>query len=963
MNPALHRALTLHSIWAAFPQFPVRKLADAAPLNSYIDEVGGFLDQRLTDDQREYACQCSDFSQSLKRHQGFQGPLAARLFAIGTRHWLARQDRSNPHSNTGMLMAGSFWKAYSAECIRTFAPDRSLDWRSHVAAVSEFTKSLIKATWGNANTEYYCRHMPDSDDHEVVMDSLGMLSLSPEAGGALVFHEFMHGIKRTDSAFWHMYKSAQMGGYKGTPEQLHDFFNSYEDIAVNVAGGSVFANGLDDFRELYRGVFLTHAYQLKNEYSLAGEFWVCAMARGIGETHLPFTPSAEVQALLEKHRESLDDITGARSLPIAKNGLIRREICLNPEKLEPFSRYRGEVLARLFFTLQDEFSAREELPENLNGPSNGPPQPQPGTKKWQVPESRNQPPQERTVDENQSESAQAGPNQENSLSQEDEKQPGRTESKTQKRQKGEEEQKAAEGTQAGGEPDNHSGDHGEKPEAAADDPADDAQDLSPESEDFTDQGGTPRDQGKERDEQAGTPGARGNEPNTQSKEPGDRAEKREAGDQASELDGQESNPEPGDWEGEPELDGEENQPGTGDEGSQNEHEVNEPGVSGGQPGVGKSQGPSLPDFSGLGEVGKGFELREPLLGGKDQEGKTTADPDGKFKALQDEIPGGASAGREDLLEDGILSYGAPVDLSALREVQREFAPAVRRGKRLFLGIRENAQAAVQHRAKLVEEGETFSIRGMSLRRSDPEHTLIYENPAQAIAVNHARFGIILDMSGSTESGERFRKLVEMASVAALAIEDAGYQTALGLFSAKGLVLYHAEYPKSEKMRRLGGLIKVVRHSHDLRKGGASVGLTEKLGFMGGTESEKAVGTFVEAITKTQSRKPGHFHGLIFTDGELTESRLAGLISANPNLTWSVLCEGGVTQQAKDHFGKENTYAVQLDDDFITTIFDAFSDSIKKFGSFQSAAKIRKHYQRTLRDARRMEPEKAINIIK
>jgi hypothetical protein len=195
MNASLQRALTLHSICAAFPQFPVSALADAAPLIAYIDEVGAFLDQGLTNDEREYACLCSDFSQSLQRHQDFQGPLAARLFAIGSRHWLARQDRNNPHSNTGILMAGSFWKAYSAECIRTFAPDRSLDWRSHVAAVSEFTKSLIKATWGNANTEYYCRHMPNSDDHEVVMDSLGMLSLSPEAGGALVFHEFMHGIK------------------------------------------------------------------------------------------------------------------------------------------------------------------------------------------------------------------------------------------------------------------------------------------------------------------------------------------------------------------------------------------------------------------------------------------------------------------------------------------------------------------------------------------------------------------------------------------------------------------------------------------------------------------------------------------------------------------------------------------------------------------------------------------------
>jgi hypothetical protein len=57
-------------------------------------------------------------------------------------------------------------------------------------------------------------------------------------------------------------------------------------------------------------------------------------------------------------------------------------------------------------------------------------------------------------------------------------------------------------------------------------------------------------------------------------------------------------------------------------------------------------------------------------------------------------------------------------MSALREVQLEFAPVIRRGKRLFQGIRENAERAVQHRAKLVEEGDTFSIAGMALRRSD-----------------------------------------------------------------------------------------------------------------------------------------------------------------------------------------------------------------------------------------------------
>ena len=70
---------------------------------------------------------------------------------------------------------------------------------------------------------------------------------------------------------------------------------------MNVAGGSVLVDGLEDFRELYEGMFLINAYQLKKAYSIDAEFWVCSMARGIGETKLPFTPSAEVVALIEKH--------------------------------------------------------------------------------------------------------------------------------------------------------------------------------------------------------------------------------------------------------------------------------------------------------------------------------------------------------------------------------------------------------------------------------------------------------------------------------------------------------------------------------------------------------------------------------------------------------------------------------------------------------------------------------------
>jgi hypothetical protein len=1015
MNPSLHRALTIHSTWAALPLFPVSELQDAAPLNPYVDEVRYFLDQGFTSDQREYACLCSDFSQGLQRHEEFQGPLAARLFAIGTRHWLVNQNVKKPHSNIGLLMSGSFWKNYSAECIRTFAPDRSLDWRSHVAAVSGFTKSLIKATWGNANTQYYCQREERGDDHEVVMDSLGMISLSPAAGCAMVFHEYMHGIKDSSETFLKMFESAKRRGYKGSEADLHPFFNMYEDIAVNVAGGSVLVDGLEDFRELYKGVFLINAYQLKKNYSIDSEFWVCSMARGLGETDLPFTPSAEVKALIQKHREALDDLTGPHSLPLSKKGLIRRDVCIDPAKLARFSNYRGEAEARLFFKLEEEFAGQEGQGQNLDNPLHLP-QARPsgkGQSQEQRPGDQPSPGGQSAPEPNQEQSARSDPiaagRGKAEKSDPGDQAPGDQAAKKTGGQKPvpDKSEGALDQSQDSG---SHEAQAASRKEPAGNRPS--TQEADPD--DLPKGSGTPpSDVGSQKDAAA----SQGKKPNAQEKNAGQqvkaaaehegpgkemapdgagggKAQSEASADRGKETPNQGSCSSPQRAQGADRTDsggqsgpggndaGQEAQPGgpgaqsssqgktdpdskgpgSGQQSAQGERQGVQPEGAGNQPVEGNSVSAAGPDFSGLGEVGEGFELSEPLMMGGGPDGSTSADRDGKFKALESQIPRNGAT-REDLLQDGILGYGAPVDMSALREVQLEFAPVIRRGKRLFQGIRENAERAVQHRAKLVEEGDTFSIFGMAMRRSDPEHTLIFENPAQAIAVNHVRFGLILDMSGSTESGDRFKRLVEMAAVAALTIEDAGYQTSLGLFSSQGILLYHAEYAKPEKLRRLGGMVKVVRHSQDLQSGGASVGLTDKLGFLGGTESEKAVGTFVEAVTKTQSRNPGHFHGLIFTDGGLTERRLKSLITANPKLTWSVLCEGEVTQAAEDHFGKENTHAVQLDGDFIKTIFGAFSQSIQKFGSFQGASKIRKHYQETLRDARRMPPEKAINVIK
>jgi hypothetical protein len=982
MNQSLRRALTIHSTWAALPLFPVGELQDAAALNPYIDEVRSFLDQGFTSDQREYACLCSDFSQGLQRHAEFQGPLAARLFAIGTRHWLVNQNVKKPHSNTGMLMSGSFWKSYSAECIRTFAPDRSLDWRSHVAAVSEFTKSLIKATWGNANTEYYCQHEERGDADEVVMDSLGMIALSPGAGCALVFHEFLHAIKDSSGTFCRMYESATRRGYKGSKEDLHGFFNQYEDIAMNVAGASVLLDGLEDFRELYKGVFLINAYQLKKNYSVASEFWVCSMARGLGETDLPFTPSAEVGALIEKHGEALDDLTGPNSLPLSKKGLIRREVCMDPAKLVVFSNYRAEAETRLFFKLEQEFAGRQGEIQNLDrqiGPSQIR-QSDKGQDLPQEPENSSAPdsgiPELKQQQGGQSDPATVGQGKAEKCDSNDPEPDGKRGRKAGDQQTVPE-NKDRSLTQAQESLNQETNDTPSKKGPAGESPTAQVQKSPSQEVEEADGAGTqsetPTTTGTDQDPDTkeGDPAASGKEPKAKPSDAGTHQEEA-----ASKRDKPKQNGQPA-TSGAPASQGKEAasqgsgpDPQSGQSSGHAPPGDQRPGGSGqdgtgGQPGGDAGQNTVAsagPDFSGLGEVGEGFELNEPLLVGGGPDGNTSADPSGKFKALEKQIPKGGAT-REDLLQDGILGYGAPVDMSALREVQLEFAPVIRRGKRLFQGIRENAERAVQHRAKLVEEGDTFSIAGMALRRSDPEHTLIFENPAQAIAVNHARFGMILDMSGSTESGDRFNRLVEMAAVAALTIEDAGYQTSLGLFSSQGLLLYHAEYPKREKMRRLGGLVKVVRHSQDLRKGGANVGLTAELGFMGGTESEKAVGTFVEAITKTQSRNPGHFHGMIFTDGGLTERRLQSLITGNPKLTWSVLCEGKVTQEAEDHFGKENTHAVQLDSDFIKTIFGAFSQSIKKFGSFQNSSRIRTHFQETLRDARHMPSEKAINVIK
>jgi hypothetical protein len=994
MNSSLHRALTIHSTWAALPLFPVGELQDAALLTPFIDEVRSFLDQGLTSDEREYACLCSDFSQALKRHEDFQGPLAARLFAIGARHWLGGQNVKKPHPNTGILMSGRFWKSYSAECIRTFAPDRSLDWRSHVAAVSGYTKSLIKATWGNATTDYYCQHEERGDGYEVVMDSLGMMSLSPAAGRAMVFHEFMHGIKDSSDTFLRMCESARRGGYKGTEAELHAFFNQYEDIAVNVAGGSVLVDGLEDVRELYKGVFLINAYQLKKNYSIDGEFWVCSMARCLGESELPFTPSAEVEALIEKYKGVLDDLTGPLSLPISKQGLIRRDICMDPAKLAAFSRFRGEAEARLFFKLEEEFAGQKSTVQNLDSQPDlsQPRQSDKGQSQEQRVGKQRGAGGQGTREQNQEQGTKGDPNttgqgkgekqghadQRAHTPGEEQRVPEKSGGQVHQGRSNAPSERVKSPVPQAKESDEKEAD----PAAQTEKPAGNGQGPNAKEKTAVDQrqepGGQPSDPGGQKDA-TGSPdgGLNAQEKNAaQAKISGNQqsAQKETAARQGGLSNTPEEAP-PGHGKESgsqgvgsgPQRGGASGGEGRGDQipggsGANGAGQEDQPGGTGGQSGAEKTVSAAGPDFSGLGEVGEGFELSEPLLVGPGPDAATTADPEGKFKALEKHIPG-KSATREDSLQDGILGYGAPVDMSALREVQLEFAPVIQRGKRLFQGIRENAERAVQHRAKLVEEGDTFSISGMALRRSDPEHTLIFENPAQAIAVNHARFGMLLDMSGSTERDDRFKRLVEMAAVAALTIEDSGYQTSLGLFSSQGLLLYHAEYPKNEKLRRLGGLVKVVRHSHDLQTGGASVGLTRKLGFMGGTESEKAIGTFVEAITKTQSRNPGHFHGMIFTDGGLTERRLQSLITANPKLTWSVLCEGTVTQEAEDHFGKENTYSVQLDGDFIKTIFGAFSQSIKKFGSFQSVSKIRTHYQEALRDARRMPPEKAVNVIK
>ena len=108
------------------------------------------------------------------------------------------------------------------------------------------------------------------------------------------------------------------------------------------------------------------------------------MARGLGETDLPFTPSPEVMALIVKHREALDDLTGPHSLPISKKGLIRRDVCVDPAKLTIFSNYRGEAEARLFFKLEEEFAGRQAQVQNLDSQPHLPQAREPYKANWQI---------------------------------------------------------------------------------------------------------------------------------------------------------------------------------------------------------------------------------------------------------------------------------------------------------------------------------------------------------------------------------------------------------------------------------------------------------------------------------------------------------------------------------------------------------------------------------------------------
>lgn len=1020
MNDGVKRAYILHSLWAALPSFAVWKAPEAKELEPHISEVKEFLSLQLSTDPREYALHCCQFAENLQRHEAFRGAHAARLFAIGARHYLHSFGRGQPTVSGTLLMEPSFWRQFCHAAIERFAPDRSLDWRSHVLIVSEFTRSIVIGYWGRPDTQYYCNITP-RDDSKVVMDSLGMTALSPEAGRSMVLHEFIHGvITRPDESKAVLSSVLTKRGIRLAPEVLHRFWNEYEDVSVNVCGGAILVNGLRDFRAQYAGDFLGYSHIQAQKNDPRHEIWLLAMAQGIKETELPFTPTPETEATYRRNRSLFDSLSSRECVPLTASGLLDRSLCLNKSAIEEIARTRARKIGEIFICLVDEGVIKLDSGKI--------------TKENGVEQSKGKPETKSLGSD--SDSGKGRSAQEQVDSKDSDAATDQTDGSSQTAKKG----------------DTHKASTEKKPADTLPPPPQDGQGAETESE--TPNSTASDDLDSSTLEEEGQTGSMtgSSSKNAQSSEkakldevgPADISEHNDGLSQAtesradpgvdhdrqqssddtnpasqsvaseSEDDGVHPAPEShsqfaeGPFDSEPESGFSTSMPGEGieepdltqeDDTNRNtaksgvlEEDEDAIGSSGIEPSS-VSDGESIlekEDYeisptgtregaSALRDLdspdGNGFEPTadvrlEGVIREGTEAGGTIADPEGIFASLSSFAELHSVGSRRDGdREGGILDCDyVEVDRSALREIEQEHGAIIHRGTRLFSTIRHNAEKVVANRRKIVEDGEDLSLEGIAKRRQDPDWTAIFDNPAKAIAVNHAGFGLIMDFSGSTERNGKFRKITTMGMVCALGIEAAGYRTSFGWFGDQGLVLYDLDTPKQEKYRRLAVAAKLITHSEDCRAAFSAAGIGKEKGLFSGTEAEKAVGSFIASITKARADKPGHFHGMIFTDGEFgdplgSQSRLSDILPANPTLTWTCLCEHKVHKKAVDAFGPENTVAVELDESFPNLVFKSFSDAIKQFGSISDADRLRSHFRKTVTNGRRTPPEPQIHHVK
>jgi hypothetical protein len=254
---------------------------------------------------------------------------SVRFFAVGARRYLL-SNRQGANTPTHVaLSSGLFWRTFHEQLVKGGVLSTSDDWRSYLAPALAFLnpRAHLSSHFGNASGDYYCRKDPKKTDHfDIFMDGLGITAIGPSAGRALALHEMMHAVLT-----WQMHEElfslCQVKSDSREAGEVGMRANRWEDIRANVAGSFLYrAIGSQDVHSLYKGWMLACAKTVEKNPSIPAECWMLGMAHGIQYPQLPFKPSAEAVAWLEKNKRHLSALMGEMTIPLDKEGAFNLRV-------------------------------------------------------------------------------------------------------------------------------------------------------------------------------------------------------------------------------------------------------------------------------------------------------------------------------------------------------------------------------------------------------------------------------------------------------------------------------------------------------------------------------------------------------------------------------------------------------------------------------------------------------------